>query len=344
MRLFALVILPFASPILAGAQVVRGVVLDPAGGRLGYSVVSLVGTDRQILTDDVGRFVFDGLAPGSYRLRARHLGFSPLDTTVTLSSAGTSADLELRLTHLTIRLSEMRVVAPGPCVHPGVPDESTDYSLAAVFGQLRENADRAIALATQFPFLYRMERRTTEKTVNHGEHPVGRDTVAFDGNAGWAYRPGNMITPVNDHGRMTTQLNIPGLVQLADSNFHAAHCFTYGGVRKVAGKRYIRIDFEPDIRLDTPDIEGSAFLDPETYQVRRIVMSLTHADLVSTQIAAMKVTSTFREIVPSIMILDTADAVTTFEMPSGGPVVRTERQKNVAVQFSRGVPPGATPP
>jgi hypothetical protein len=330
------------APVLVSAQVVRGVVLDPAGAGLGYSVVSLVGTNRQILTDDAGRFVFAALQPGRYQLRARHLGFSPLDTTITLA-ANASVDLELRLDHLTIRLSEMHVVAPGPCVHPGVPDETRDYSLAAVFGQLRENADRAIVLGDQFPFLYRMERRITEKSVNVSEHPIARDTIAFDGNARWIYHPGNMITPVNDHGRMTTQLNIPGLVQFADSNFHAAHCFSYGGVRKVAGSKYIRVDFEPDIHLDTPDIEGSVFLDPESYQVRRLVMAVTQPDLVAPGITALKVTSTFRELMPSIVILDTAEGVTTVERATGGPVVRTERQKNVGVVFSRGAPPGTLP-
>ena len=344
MKLFALVPLSLIIAVpIADAQVIRGGVVDPAGGNLGYSVVSLVGTSRQLLTDDAGRFVFAGLEPGSYRLRARHLGFAPLDTTIVLA-ADSSVEVELRLTHLTIRLSEMRVVAPGPCIHPGVPDASTDYSLAAVFGQLRENADRAIALAEQFPFLYRMERRISEKAVNVGDHALTRDTIAFDGNARWVYHPGNMIAAVNDHGRMTTQLNIPGLAQLADSNFHAAHCFTYGGVRKVAGKQYIRVDFEPDVHLETPDIEGSVFLDPESYQIRRIEMSLTQPDMVGSRITALKVTSTFREIVSSIVMLDSAEGVTTLQPPSGGPVVRTERQKNVGVLFSRGVPPGAAIP
>ena len=61
-------------------------------------------------------------------------------------------------------------------------------------------------------------------------------------------------------------------------------------------------------------------------------------------LTALKVTSTFRELVPSIVILDTAEAVTTIERPTGGPVVRTERQKNVGVLFSRDAPPGTTLP
>jgi len=48
------------------------------------------------------------------------------------------------------------------------------------------------------------------------------------------------------------------------------------------------------------------------------------------------------EIVSSIAILDSAEGVTTFEVPRGSPVVRTERQKMVDVVFTRTVPPGAS--
>lgn len=346
----AVILLSLAAASVARAQassagpVIRGIVLDPANGSLGYSVVSITGSDRQILTDDAGRFVFAALSPGSYHLRARHLGFLPLDTVVTLTADG-AAELELRLTHLTVQLSEMHVAAPGPCRHPGVPDESKDYWLATIFGQLRENADRAVALAIQYPFTYQMQRRTSETTQRLGSRPLKTDTVMFDGGSRWAYHPGRMIAPVNDHGRMSTQLNIPGLVQLADSNFHAAHCFTYGGVQKVKGTRYIRIDFEPFEGLDDPDIEGAAYLDPDSYQVRRIVMSLTQTEKVASQITALTVTSTFRELVPSILVLDSAEAETTLVPPMGGPpVVHVERQKNVDVHFVRATPPGVITP
>ena len=333
-------------PALALAQggfVVRGSVSDPAGGPLGYSVVSIVSTDRQILTDDGGRFIFAGLDAGTYRIRARHLGFLPLDTVVTVSAEGTPG-LELRLVHLTVQLSEMRVVAPGPCVNPGPPDPRYEPTLAAIFGQLRENADRAVALGRQFPFVFQMERRVTQRKANEVIRGLGLDTMVIDGAVLWPYRAGQVISTVNERGRQVRQLNIPGLVQLADSGFHYSHCFHYGGVEKVNGKRYIRVDFEADTRINAPDIEGIAYLDPDDYQVRRIVMSLTRPERLDPTIRRMQVTSLFREIVPSIMILDSAQGVTSFEMPTGSPLVRTEKQRTVKVVFVRGTPPGATLP
>lgn len=332
-----------AAPATGFAQggVIRGTVTDSVGGTLGYSVVSLLPEDHRFLTDDAGRFVMSGLATGSYRLRARHLGYLPLDTVVTIAGEGSSLELALRLVHVTVRLAEMRVVARGPCVHPGPPDPDTDLSLAIIFGQLKENADRAITLGAQFPFVFRMERRMLQQMPDGDMRPVGVDTIVIDGGARWMYRRGEVITIVNDYGKPTRQLNIPGLVQLADSGFHNAHCFTYGGVEKIRRKPYIRVDFAPDLLIDTPDIEGSVYLDPDSYQVSRIVMSLTHPERLDAKINELKVTSSFREIVSSIAILDSAEGVTTFEVPRGRPMVRAERQKMVNVVFTRAVPPGA---
>jgi hypothetical protein len=112
-------------------------------------------------------------------------------------------------------------------------------------------------------------------------------------------------------------------------------------VEKIKRRPYIRVDFAPDRLIDTPDIEGSVYLDPDSYQISRLVMSLTHPEWLDAKINALQVTSSFREIVSSIAILDSAEGVTTFEVPRGSPVVRTERQKMVNVVFTRTVPPGA---
>jgi hypothetical protein len=342
----AALLLACISPVIGAAQggfAVRGSVSDAAGGPLGYSVVSIVSSDRQTLTDDGGRFVFAKLDAGSYRIRARHLGFAPLDTVVVLH-ADADLTLELRLEHVAVQLAEMRVVAPGPCVNPGPPDPAREPTLAVIFGQLRENAERAVVLARQFPFVFQMERRMTERSPNEGMRATGLDTTVVDGAVAWPYHAGRVISIVNERGKQTRQLNIPGLMQLADSGFHDSHCFHYGGVEKVGGQRYIRVNFEANITIGEPDIEGIAYLDPDGFQVRRIVMSLTHPERLDPTMARMQVTSVFRELVPSIVILDSVEGVTSFEMPAGTPLVRTERQKTVNVVFTRGAPPGATPP
>jgi hypothetical protein len=49
---------------LAQGGVIHGTVTDSVGGTLGYSVVSVLPEDHRFLTDDAGRFVLSGLAPG----------------------------------------------------------------------------------------------------------------------------------------------------------------------------------------------------------------------------------------------------------------------------------------
>ena len=56
-------------------------------------------------TDDAGRFAFQGVAPGRYRLRATHLGFAPVDLTIAVSTD--SATLEARI--MTMRASRSAV-------------------------------------------------------------------------------------------------------------------------------------------------------------------------------------------------------------------------------------------
>jgi hypothetical protein len=68
-------------------------------------------------------------------------------------------------------------------------------------------------------------------------------------------------------------------------------------------------------------------------------MSLTHPEAVDPDMVALKVTSSYREIVSAIAILDSVEGVTSFEMPRGGPSVRTEQQKRLNVVFVRGAPP-----
>jgi hypothetical protein len=220
----------------------------------------------------------------------------------------------------------------------------SEPTLAVIFAQLRENADRAVALGRKYPFVFQMERRYSVVATNRGMRPLGTDTIVVDGGARWAYQPGHVVTMVNEHGNQVRQLNIPGLVQLADSGFHNSHCFSYGGLEKVDGKKYIRVNFATDVLLLEPDIAGSAYLDPDGFQIRRLVMSLTNPRRLDPEIAKLEVTSMFREIVPSIVILDSAEGVTSFEGPTGGPVIRTERQKTVNVVFTRGTPPDAALP
>ncbi|HEX5436793.1 MAG TPA: carboxypeptidase-like regulatory domain-containing protein, partial [Gemmatimonadaceae bacterium] len=71
-----------APPRARGASTVLGSVVDSAGDPLPGVLLTLVGTGERATTGADGRFLFPELAPGSYLLRARRLGFAPVTVPV----------------------------------------------------------------------------------------------------------------------------------------------------------------------------------------------------------------------------------------------------------------------
>jgi len=69
----------------AAAQSIRGtVILAQTGEPLPFSVVMLSPGGARIFTDAQGGFAFSNLGNGTYLLSVRQIGFSPVDTQITL--------------------------------------------------------------------------------------------------------------------------------------------------------------------------------------------------------------------------------------------------------------------
>src|SRR5687768_7405231 len=87
------------SPATAAQQgpVVTGVAADSTGAPLAEAQIDLFGPVRRAArTGDDGRFAFEGLAPGEYRLVAVRAGFATHDQRLTLAGAE-RRELALRL-------------------------------------------------------------------------------------------------------------------------------------------------------------------------------------------------------------------------------------------------------
>src|SRR5581483_2285352 len=101
------------------------------------ATVTLSPTGGSRFADSSGTFTFVHLAPGTYHVRARQIGISPSDTTVTIGPTGLTT-ITMRLRHVA-RIQRVVVRAKaGRCVRPGVPDSTVDPELAQLFQQVKE--------------------------------------------------------------------------------------------------------------------------------------------------------------------------------------------------------------
>ncbi|MGE0441015.1 MAG: carboxypeptidase regulatory-like domain-containing protein [Gemmatimonadales bacterium] len=112
----------------AQRQSVRGVVRDTSGAPL--EGAELVLGDRSTLTDGLGQFRFDGLAPGRYTLVVRNLGYLPVRSRAIVVPEEPT-ELEFFMVPDDVRLPEIVVVADRLGIHGTVGDSGYHAAVGA---------------------------------------------------------------------------------------------------------------------------------------------------------------------------------------------------------------------
>lgn len=307
---------------------------------LAYSVVSAPGLER--FTNDRGVFTLTDVRPGPLRLRVRHLGYTPADVVVDVH-AGTVDTLRVRLVHIAVQLTAVRVRAYPECKNPGPPQAALDSGFATVFQQLRQNAEQYALLTSAYPFEYSVER-TLANTTTSGEFHVERtDTVAMRSTNEWQYRPGAVVRPESSPrlGQREYMLHIPTLIQFADTVFLTNHCFHNGGVEIVEGVDLVRVDFVAASRIKDPDVDGSMYLDPASFQIRRAFLHLSKVPREIRGLLETEATTVFAELLPSIPIISGISSINRIEVNRRRPnaiATWNEEQRLVSVHFLNGKP------
>src|SRR6185312_10752879 len=339
-----------------GAQVtgesrgaISGIVRDATTGQpLPFSVVDIRGRALQRFTSDSGRFRIAGLTPGPRVLRVRHLGFTPRELTIELR-AGQDTAVAIRLTAVAVNLAAMPIHASAACDDPGPPRAADDSAFAAVFTQLRENAEQYNLLATAYPFAALIARSLSLEQHDGDLEVKNTDTVVFRSDHEWPYRPGQIVTESTDPrltgGRGDFVMHIPTLDVLADSAFLANHCFGNAGLQTVDGVSLVRIDFRAAERIDTPDVDGSMYLDPKSYQIRRSVVRLSRRPGAIPYINSATATTTFSELYPSLPIVTGVESRNGLSYPfrPTAPRASIETQSLVRLAWVRGKPGESSP-
>jgi hypothetical protein len=191
------------------------------------------------------------------------------------------------------------------------------------------NAEQYQLLSDSFPFKYKVEQLFSDM---HGDSSLADsriETVEIRSNGrGWEYKVGDVIEPARDGH---AQMHLPTLRDFASYEFLNNHCFRYAGLESTRDGAMIRIGFDTDVQIRTPDVSGSVLLDAKTYQIRRMELDLTKIPRDLPGVTAVHVTTIFGEVSPAIDVIQQIHGITSLRHRGWGAIIATtEDQRSYA--------------
>jgi hypothetical protein len=254
----------------AGAQTVRGVVLDHASAPVPGVVVQLLDSASRVsgraLSNDRGEFRVAATRPGSYRLNTLRIGYRPSTSEPIALAAGAEVERKVTLSGVRVVLDTMRVVTNNVC------RAFTDSGAATyrVWEQVR-----AALTATQLTASARVISATTvayERTLDAGGRRVQKQSSNI--RSDYVTQPWLTLSPDSLHrlGYVvllrdnSTVYYAPGLDMLLSQVFVEDHCFRLTTTRNRLG-----IAFEPvPDRRNVADIRGTLWLNRATSELEAL--------------------------------------------------------------------------
>jgi Carboxypeptidase regulatory-like domain len=290
--------------------IVGVVVARESGEVLPHSIVVVPSLDVRRFSSDSGTFVLRDVPAGSHLVQIRRLGYAPTEVTVAVR-AGARDSVRIELTRVAVKLAPVQVRADPPCTTPGL-SAIKDSALSTVLTQLRMNGEQYRLLTEAYPFVYGHERMFVRALKSGETRTDVVDTVLIQSKNAWRYRPGHILTREGNRRRGTLFFNLPTLADFADPLFLDNHCFSDGGIDRVDDRELIRIEVVASSRIKNPDVNGSMFLDPRTFQIRRSVLRLSRNPKVN-GMTGLEVTTLFQEALESVPIITQVYSVQTFD-------------------------------
>jgi hypothetical protein len=324
--------------VITGRVVVKG-----SDVPVGYTVVGTNPGNRQEFAGADGHFTLSGVPVGRVAILAKRVGYAQLDTSVDIV-AGDTLRITLEIALVTTRLPAVHSLAQ-VCAHPGGPPALLSAELEVLFEQVRLNADRNRLLSQSFPFELMVERKITKPEPALEARFVAYDTVRVPSSRSWRYEPGKMIGAREYAsgafaGKWLT-ITIPELSDFADPHFLDNHCFDFGGLDLVDGDSVLRMEFTPAPVVHDPDVAGTLFLDPKTFQLRYAQLVVVNLNKqMRQQIGGQAIRATYSEALPGIPVLDVISSMVYAKDDPKGPPLEpsTETQRTLSVKFLRGKP------
>ena len=270
----------------------------------------------------------------------KELGFAAVDTVIVLTALTTLRNLTVVLKPIAFNLATVTIKVTRACVDPG-DTANVDSDFRTMLVELRKNAERERLLVSSYPFEYRIAKWFDSPDPAVLPRWGGADTVAYRSDERPHYSPGKLVredpTIKAPNNRVMT---VPGLEDLGDPAFLRSHCFIYAGSETDSGVVIHRIDFRPNKSLRAPDVEGSAFLDGNSFVIRRAFFRITRPNQLRPPVIDLQVTTIYREILPGLTVIGdvrSEQSVRT-QLSSLRTTLVTERQQLLDVRFLRGQP------
>lgn len=267
-------VIAFAAPRPSRAQVVHGRVLReldrmPVAGAVVMLADSAGDAVARTLSDELGRYTLRAPASGRYHIRTLRVGFTPAATSAFELGAGASAERDVQVGAIPVRLEAIRVTDRNSCVASGALESGAatvalwsaarTALLASVITDETHTLDASVALfeRRRDPDDDAIRDQTVRLRQIAGTRPFRAPPAATVARDGFA---------VTD-ARGTVYLAPDADVLLSDL-FSAQHCFGIAG-RDSAG--LVGLVFAPIVPSgDVVDVAGTLWVDRESEELRAL--------------------------------------------------------------------------
>jgi hypothetical protein len=224
---------------------------------------------RHALTDARGEVRILWPSDGTLKVRMRQLGFRYAERTLHRgASASASEDtVVVALAHAEFALPQVVVSAERRC-RPDRDEARVALSQSSI-ELLRFGAEQYGNFRRAYPFAITLERVTKQARAATKTEEELTDSDSW----GDRYMPDAVLQHTGATSWFVPLLFVSAL---ADSTFHARHCFVARGVETREGRRVIRLDFTPALDVRDVDWEGAAWIDSAASVLRRVEFRLTN--------------------------------------------------------------------
>lgn len=307
-RLTAALLLSF-HPMAAGVEaqvpaqlqggLVHGVVREAGSGQpIPVALVMITERGVRLFTSDMGRFSIPGLTPGEYLVDLRQIGYAPASFRIRVTGGDPQPQtppLILELVRQPLVLPTVTVTAP-KCLDP--KERPREGSSSAILDQLLTNAERLLAMESEYPVEARFERLRAEIGAADSVLWFRWDTTRTQTGQNQGYRRGRVLAGARNR---PTTINYFTTSDIVGREFQENHCLWVSGEESIDGAQLIRIDFAPAEKLSSADWAGALYLDPVSGLLRRSEATLTRVPSNRSGLRSTRCEVSYIEIVPTLV-------------------------------------------